>query len=91
MIDLTLTVETLDGETWEAKATFNVLIKFEQKFKTSALKALSADGLYLEHLGWLAWESSRAAGRVVPTYEKFCETLGSVTGSDDTAPLPGTA
>ncbi len=91
MIDLTLTVETLDGETWEAKANFNTLINFEKRFKTSVFKALQADGLHLEHLAWLAWESSRSAGRVVPTFEKFCETLGSVTGSDDTAPLPETA
>lgn len=90
MLDLSISTR-LDTETEPVTSTPNMgtLLKLERHFKLdSAINALQQTKL--EHVAWLAWESRRAAGLTVPTWERFRDTLADITfDTDNDSPLPG--
>ena len=50
------------------------LLQLERYFNLpSAIEALQ--NTKIEHVAWLAWESRRHAGLVVPTWEKFFDSV----------------
>jgi hypothetical protein len=75
MLDLSITTR-LEGENESVTSTPNMgtVLKMELYFKLdSGIEALQR--MKLEHLTWLAWESRRAAGLTVPTWENFKNNL----------------
>lgn len=89
MIDLTLTVELEDGETWQVRPKLGTFIKFERQFNTPVSTAFNEPSL--EHLAWLAWEGSRKMGRTVPPFDKFVDQLADLDLESDETPLVDTA
>ena len=75
MLDLAIS-SRLDNESEPVvtRPNMGTLLKLERAFKLeSAPEALRTPKL--EHLAWLAWESRRPAGLVVPTWEKFFDSV----------------
>lgn len=87
MLDLSITTR-LEGEPEPITSTptMGTLLKMERFFSLdSAVQALAQTKL--EHVAWLAWESRRAAGHIVPAWEKFRDTLEDMTFDTDDTPL----
>jgi hypothetical protein len=91
MIDLTIHVELDNGDKWSTKIKLSTIIKFERKYKISAAKAISPDGVYLEYMAWLAWEQTRRDGRTVPVFDKFVDEIDDLEVVNDAVPLDETA
>ncbi len=83
-------VTKTDGSVGEYEVTPRTVVAFERFFKVGLAAAFSNDQK-MEHLYWLAWDSERVSGAVVPLFDKWLETVVSVDLADDVAPLDGTA
>lgn len=83
MISLTLKVTTEDGSKDYAVGP-KVQVAFEREFKVGLPKAFSADQK-VEHLYWLAWKASHAAGEVVKPFDGWLDTVQAVevVGQDE--------
>ena len=82
-------VSRTDGTVGEFDVTPRTVVAFERFFKTGLAAAFSNDQK-MEHLYWLAWDSERLSGNVVPVFDKWLETIVSVDLADDAAPLDKT-
>ena len=75
MLELSIS-SRLDSETEPVTTTANIgaMLRMERCFKLeSAVQALQ--NTKLEHVAWLAWDSRRAAGHTVPTWEVFFNSV----------------
>lgn len=79
-----------DGTVSEYTVTPRTVVAFERYFKVGLAAAFSNDQK-MEHLYWLAWDSERVAGNVVPVFDKWLETVASVDLAADVNPLDETA
>ena len=87
MLDLSITTR-LEGEEEPVTSHPNMgmVLRMELFFKLpSGIEALQS--MKLEYFTWLAWESRRAAGLTVPTFDKFKSTLADMTFDHDADPL----
>jgi hypothetical protein len=81
-----ITVTKTDGTTTEFEITPRTVVAFERYFKVGLASAFTNDQK-MEHLYWLAWDSERVSGNVVPLFDKWLETIVSVDMAIDAAPL----
>lgn len=81
-----ITVKKTDGTSTEFEITPRTVVAFERFFKVGLANAFTNDQK-MEHLYWLAWDSERVAGNVVPLFDKWLETIVSVDMAVDAAPL----
>ena len=83
MISLTLKVTTENGAK-DYSVGPKVQVAFEREFKVGLPKAFSADQK-MEHLYWLAWKASHAAGEVVKPFDGWLDTVQAVevVGQDE--------
>ena len=85
-----ISVKKTDGSVSEYDITPKTFVAFERYFKVGLANAFSNDQK-MEHLYWLAWDSERVAGQVVPLFDKWLESVVSVDIVVDNAPLDETA
>jgi hypothetical protein len=89
MIAMRLEVVTDDGVE-QFPVTPKVQVEFERQFKTGIGKAF-ADEQKVEHIYWLAWKASHAAGRIVKPFDGWLDGVLDVKVISDAAPLDETA
>lgn len=85
-LDLAITTR-IEGEEEAvvSRPTMGTLLKLEREFNLdSAVQALTQTKL--EHVAWLAWESRRSAGLVVPTWPVFRDSLVDMEFDTDDTP-----
>ena len=88
MLDISISTRLADEtEPVTSKPTMGTLLQLERYFQLpSAIEALQQTKI--EHVAWLAWESRRHAGMVVPTWEKFRDSLVDIEfDTDNHSPL----
>jgi hypothetical protein len=88
-MELRLRVETSD-DAYEVVTVPWVIMLWERRYKTKASR-IASDGLGLEDLAFMAWESSKLAGRTVPiSFDAFAQTIKAVdvVVGDDATPTP---
>lgn len=91
MIAMRLTVVTVNGEQSTFAVTPKTQVEFERHFKTGIGKAFQ-DDQKIEHVYWLAWKSSHAAGAVVKPFDDWLNDVVDVqVSSDDAGPFVATA
>lgn len=87
---LTLQYDIGDGPV-TVSTNLYVIVAWERRFKRKASEMASAIGM--EDLAFMAWESSKLAGVVVPsefdTFLKKQVSVIEVVDQDDTNPTPG--
>lgn len=89
MISLNLRVTTADGEKVYTVGP-KIQVAFEREFKLGLPVAFSREQK-VEHLYWLGWKASHAAGEVVKPFDGWLETVESVELVEvDSGPLSGT-
>lgn len=89
MISLNLRVTTPDGDKVYTVGP-KVQVAFEREFKVGLPVAFSREQK-VEHLYWLGWKASHAAGEVVKPFDGWLETVTSVELVEvDPGPLSGT-
>lgn len=76
MIALTLRVKTEGGEKTYTVGP-KVQVAFEREFKVGLPVAFTKDQK-VEHLYWLGWKASHAAGEVVKPFDGWLDTVESV-------------
>ena len=83
MITLNLRVTTTSGSA-DYTVGPKVQVAFEREFKVGLPKAFAADQK-MEHLYWLAWKASHAAGEVVKPFDGWLDTVQAVevVGQDE--------
>lgn len=80
---LTLNVTTQDGS-YRVTTTLATIVEWERRFKRKASDL--ANGIGMEDLAFLAYESAKAAGIVVPiVFDDYIKTLVAVDPEGDTA------
>lgn len=87
-MQLTLSYD-YDGETREVKTNLFVIVAWERRFKRKASDL--ASGIGIEDLCYLAYESSKIAGLVVPAnLDDFIKRLGNleIVGDEPANPTP---
>ena len=77
-----LKINTIDGDVGTYKITPAIEVAFEKQMKGGFAK-IFRENERSEDLYWLAWECLRRSGKVVPTFDKFLDTLESVELVDD--------
>lgn len=86
VIDLTISVTLVGEEPFTCKPTIGTLMALERQYKLeSGITAIQT--MKLEYLAWLAWESRRHSGEVVPTWEKFRDSIEDMDFDADSSPL----
>jgi hypothetical protein len=85
-----ISITRVDGSTDEYGITPKTFVAFERHFKIGLANAFANDQK-MEHLYWLAWDSERTAGKVVPLFDKWLEDIAAVDVVVDSAPLDETA
>ena len=77
------------GDTKEYPVTPAVVVAFEREFKTGLGKAFGEGGENkAEHMYWLAWKATHAAGDVVKPFDGWLADLEGVDiVDDDVAPF----
>lgn len=83
-------VTKTDGASDEYVITPRTVVAFERHFKVG-LAAAFTNEQKMEHLYWLAWDSERVSGSVVPLFDKWLETVSTVELTVDAGPLDETA
>ena len=76
---------TVDGETHTYPVSPKVIYAFEEHFKIGFIQALTKDQR-MQHVYWIGWECSRAAGVVVKPFTQWLDSLQKcklVLGKDD--------
>ena len=75
---MTLKVEMLTGEIYEAPVTYGVAARWEDQHPlTSVSKFL--DDMKFKQLAWLAWDAVRSSGVVVEVFSKWLDKVGDIT------------
>lgn len=89
-MELRLTVTTTD-ETYEVVTTPLAVIRWERKMKAK-VSALSSGNIGLEDLAYMAYESSKSAGKNVPAnFDDWLARLRKVEPVADETPGPTNA
>lgn len=87
-MNITLQYRTLQGESREVTASISTIVKWERLYRRKI--SSMAEGIGAEDLCYFAYESTRAAGIVVPaTLDLFIEqleTMPMIVESDDANP-----
>ena len=79
VINLSITIRLTDGEP-------GTMLALERAYKLpSGITAVQT--MNLEYLAWLAWEKRRHDGEVVPTWEKFRDSVEDMDFDAYTTPL----
>ena len=86
VINLSITIRLTDGEPVTTKPNAGTMLALERAYKLpSGITAVQT--MNLEYLAWLAWEKRRHDGEVVPTWEKFRDSVEDMDFDADTTPL----
>jgi len=80
MNPIDLQIQFVDGKETSVTAIAADLIAFETKFDMSVAR-LDKD-LRLTHLFYLAWHAQKRSGATKDEFEKWTESVASVTGAD---------
>lgn len=80
MIDLRLGIAYNDGRTVTVTIPPAVQVAFERHYKVGIPSM--ADGLHLEHLYWLAWETLRKRGDAPGDFDVWLDGVASLTSED---------
>lgn len=75
-----LTVDFLDGTSEKIEAVASDLIAFETHFDLSIAKL--GEEVRLTHLFYLAWHSLKRQGKAKDDFEKWVESVKSVSGTE---------
>lgn len=88
-MQLTLKVTQSDGASYQVATNLFTIVALERKFKIKASDF--AHGIALEHLAFLAFESCKQQGIVVPVvFDDYLKTLVEIeVVDDDPNPTPG--
>lgn len=88
-MQLTLKVTFIDGAENVVETNLGTIVAWERRFKRKVSR-MEADGIGIEDLAFLAYESSRASGIVVPstldTYIASLKSLEVIEQLDPKAP-----
>lgn len=86
-MEITIRIKTADDD-YTVKTTLFNIVQLERKYKTTA-SALRT-GVSMEHLGYLAYEGSKAAGHNPPaTLDDFLKSLVDLSVIEDDEAVPG--
>lgn len=77
MLHMSITVTLDDGAPKSYPVGPRVQVDFEREYKLSMLSAFSSDPK-MEHLYWLGWKASHAAGAVVKPFDQWLDDVQSV-------------
>ena len=80
MLDLQLGIIYADGRTVTVTVPPAVQVAFERHFRVG-IPTLE-NGLHLEHLYWLAWETLRKRGDAKSDFDVWLDTVASLTTED---------
>ena len=89
MIGWKILVTKKDGTKDSFAVSPRVIVSFERAFKVGLAAAFTNDQK-MEHIYWLAWESERAAGRVVPLFDDYLDLVQDVEMDTTSVPSDGT-
>lgn len=78
MIGMTLRVEMLDGETYEAPITYGVACRWEDHHPQLSVGQFLED-MKFKALAWMAWDAVRTSGVTVELFPKWIEKVGDIT------------
>jgi hypothetical protein len=78
MIGMTLKVEMVDGETFEAPITYGVACRWEDHHPTLSVGRFLED-MKFKPLAWLAWDALRTKKIVVPLFSTWVENVMDIT------------
>lgn len=78
MIGMTLKVEMLDGQIFEAPITYGVACRWEDNHPQLSVGQFLED-MKFKALAWLAWDAVRTSGVVVDLFSIWVELVGDIT------------
>lgn len=86
-MQLTLSVDAGDG-LYEVKTSLYVIVQWERKYKRKS-STIGEQGISIEDLAFMAYESSKTAGITVPVvFDDFIKRLVTLEVVDSANPSP---
>ena len=77
MLNFSLNVEMVSGETHEAVVTFGVASRWEDQHPDTSF-ANFLDDIKYKQLAWLAWDAVRSSGVVVELFSKWLDKVADI-------------
>jgi hypothetical protein len=76
-MQITIRVTPVEGDTYEVKTSLFVIVAFERKFKIRASEL--ANGVGMEHLAFMAYESCKQNNIAVPvSFDEYIKRIAEI-------------